>query len=442
MTPFLVSCKGGFKECSITLFEAGSDAGAKTNDGETAFALATSGGHQDVIAALESKLIEATKLGNVTQVTALVNGGVDADTVSVLDKGRSVLILAAAAGSVACIDVILANCNDGLKDKADQDGTTAFHASCAGGHNDCVKALVAAGTDITASDNDGKTGWALATANGHTDVTRFLELQFLSAGKENKEALLRSYILGEVDINALDEGDDACNAFHICCEGGFAGWVEALVEAGCTVTAKNAQGKTGRDLAVSGEHESVSQVLDHAMIAASKTGSTERMSNFLDIGVSVDVCHAQSGRTALMEACAGGHEDCMKCLLTRGASHAITDGTGATALMLAAGAGADSCVSQLVDAGSLLDVSETSGKTAFMFACLNGHTEVVKILTSAECNMEMKDLNGKSGWSMAAERYWEHVQRVLEGLLLAAAKSVDVQKLRSALAAGINVDAV
>jgi len=166
------------------------------------------------------------------------------------------------------------------------------------------------------------------------------------------------------------------------------------------------------------------------------------MSNFLDVGVSVDVCHVQNGRTALMEAAAGGHDVCMSCLLKREASHAIADTTGATALMLAAGAGAGTCVTQLVDAGSMLDVADTSGRTAFMFACLSGQTQAVEILTSAECKIEMKDANGKTGWTHATDNHWEPVKKVLEGLLLAAAKSLNAQKLNAALAAEINVDAV
>ena len=441
MTAFLTSCAGGQLECAKMLFDAGSDAGAQNNDGETAFSLASSGGHHQVTTKLELELIEATKSGNVSQVTALLNGGADANAVSVVDKGRSVLVLAGAAGSVACVEVFLQN--GGLKEKADQEGATAFHVSCAGGHCDCVKALVAAGTDVTASDNGSKTGWALASANGHTEVTRFLELQFLSAGEDNQEALLRSYILGEVDINAKDEGDGgASSAFHICCAKGFAGCVEALVEAGCIVTDKDAEGKTGLDLALSGEHEAVKQVLDHAMVAAAKTGSTERMSNFLDIGVSVDVCHAQSGKTALMESSAGGHDAAVTCLLDRNATHSIADTTGTTALMLAAGAGAANCVTQLVTAGSGLDPSENSGMTAFMFACLSGHTEAVTILTSAGCKIDVKNQKGDTGWTLATKGHWEPVKKVLEGLLLVAAKSLDAPKLEAALAAGVNVDAV
>ena len=433
MTAYLLACGAGHASIVKKLVAAGANLAASSTDGSTAAALA----NDSVRKVLEEALLMFSADGNASKLDDLIKSGTS--TTVTTASGGTALMAACKGGHIDCANLLLANHAD---DSPDDVGRTAFHASCAGGHCDCVEALVAAGTDVTASDNDGKTGWALASANGHTDVTRFLELQFLSAGKDNKEALLRSYILGEVNINAVDEGDDACTAFHICCEGGFAGCVEALVEAGCTVTAKNAEGKTGRDLAISGEHDSVNQVLDHAMISAAKTGSTERLSNFLDIGVPVDVCHAQSGRTALMEAAAGGHEDGMKCLLSREANHAITDKTDSTALMLAAGAGADNCVAQLVEAGCVLDAVEASGKTAFMFACLNGHTEVVKLLTSAGCNIEMKDLNGKSGWMLAADKHWEPVKKVLEGLLLAAAKSVDTQKLRSALAAGINVDAV
>merc|ERR1719326_1816457 len=125
------------------------------------------------------------------------------------------------------------------------------------------------------------------------------------------------------------------SVFHICCANGSSGCVDALVDAGCSVSCKTADGKTGRDLASAAEHSSVLQSLDRAMIAAAKAGDTERVTEFLDIGVSIDAAHAKTGRTSLMEAANGGHDELHALLLQRQANFELSDKSGATALILA-----------------------------------------------------------------------------------------------------------
>ena len=59
-------------------------------------------------------------------------------------------------------------------DVADSRGYTAYHHACAGGHLECVKALLKAGCDTLRTNDGGATGWQLAEKGGRSDVTAYL----------------------------------------------------------------------------------------------------------------------------------------------------------------------------------------------------------------------------------------------------------------------------
>jgi ankyrin repeat protein len=59
-------------------------------------------------------------------------------------------------------------------DRGDPRGCTAFHHACAGGHVDCVKALLKAGCGTARTNDAGETGWALARQSGRQPALMLL----------------------------------------------------------------------------------------------------------------------------------------------------------------------------------------------------------------------------------------------------------------------------
>eukprot|EP00418_Pyrodinium_bahamense_P062464 CAMPEP_0179085884 /NCGR_PEP_ID=MMETSP0796-20121207/38923_1 /TAXON_ID=73915 /ORGANISM="Pyrodinium bahamense, Strain pbaha01" /LENGTH=133 /DNA_ID=CAMNT_0020783335 /DNA_START=46 /DNA_END=444 /DNA_ORIENTATION=- len=78
------------------------------------------------------------------------------------------------------------------------------------------------------------------------------------------------------------------------------------------------------------------------------------------------------GLTPLMIAAMHGHEDCLRCLLQRGADLDARDGRGWTALMHAAFRGQGPCLRLLAEHGADLDARDFLGTTAAMRAAMAG----------------------------------------------------------------------
>jgi cytohesin len=55
-----------------------------------------------------------------------------------------------------------------------QGGRSALMRAAAGGHTDCVRALLEVGADTLAADNAGDTALTLASHEGHSDCVRLL----------------------------------------------------------------------------------------------------------------------------------------------------------------------------------------------------------------------------------------------------------------------------
>lgn len=89
------------------------------------------------------------------------------------------------------------------------------------------------------------------------------------------------------------------------------------------------------------------------LLDAAREGDLQRMLAALEQQCNhPDVVDPQRGCTALHMAADGGHEDCLRALVERGASVEAADTLGLTALHWAAAAGREPCLQALLDAGS------------------------------------------------------------------------------------------
>merc|ERR550519_3135601 len=93
--------------------------------------------------------------------------------------------------------------------------------------------------------------------------------------------------------------------------------------------------------------------------------------------------------TALTLACAGGHEELVTLLLSRGADIEHRDKKGFTPLILAATAGHDKVCEILLDHSADIEAqSERTKDTPLSLACSGGRYEVVEVLLRRNANKE------------------------------------------------------
>lgn len=118
--------------------------------------------------------------------------------------------------------------------------------------------------------------------------------------------------------------------------------------------------------------------------------------------------------TALTLACAGGHEELVSLLLSRGANIEHRDKKGFTPLMLAATAGHAGVVEILLNHGADIEAqSERTKDTALSLACSGGRIEVVDILLARGANKEHRNVSDYTPLSLAASGGYTNIIKLL-----------------------------
>merc|ERR1712142_88048 len=118
--------------------------------------------------------------------------------------------------------------------------------------------------------------------------------------------------------------------------------------------------------------------------------------------------------TALTLACAGGHEELVTLLLSRGADIEHRDKKGFTPLILAATAGHDKVVEILLNHGADIEAqSERTKDTPLSLACSGGRSEVVEILLSRGANKEHRNVSDYTPLSLAASGGYTNIIKLL-----------------------------
>ncbi|KAL6268769.1 hypothetical protein P5V15_001894 [Pogonomyrmex californicus] len=120
--------------------------------------------------------------------------------------------------------------------------------------------------------------------------------------------------------------------------------------------------------------------------------------------------------TALTLACAGGHEDLVELLLSRGADIEHRDKKGFTPLILAATAGHQKVVEILLNHGADIEAqSERTKDTPLSLACSGGRYEVVELLLNRGANKEHRNVSDYTPLSLAASGGYVNIIKLLLG---------------------------
>ena len=187
-------------------------------------------------------------------------------------------------------------------------------------------------------------------------------LALINAANKGDSEVVEALLDSGADINARDEQNQT--ALHLAASRGHTPIVKLLLERGADVNAKNLFGQT-------------------PLLAPVYRGSLDTVRALLDAGADVDARSGFAGQTLLL-AVSSGRTKVMEALLEEGADvNAKGEVYHETALMLAAAAGNTATVKALLEKGADVKAASTNGRTAMMIAEALDHTEVVKLLQEA-----------------------------------------------------------
>lgn len=119
---------------------------------------------------LDSRLLEASKAGNLKEVSALLQHG--AHVYATDSNNRTPLMWACINGHTYIADFLLQNGAD--INATDNNGENALMFACEEGHTATAAFLLEKGADINATNNFGSTSLMYACINGHTGTAAFL----------------------------------------------------------------------------------------------------------------------------------------------------------------------------------------------------------------------------------------------------------------------------
>ena len=157
--------------------------------------------------------------------------------------------------------------------------------------------------------------------------------------------------------------------------------VEAMIEDGAWVDARDLTSTT-------------------ALTAAASQGHVEIVRVLLQAGADVDVVGLRD--TALAAAADSGHVDVVRTLLNAGATLDRLLPGNDTALIRAARNGNEEIVAMLLAAGADADAQGMFGSTALMHAAERGRVKIVQLLVAAGADRDLRNFAGSNALGLAA----------------------------------------
>ncbi|EPS38454.1 hypothetical protein H072_7794 [Dactylellina haptotyla CBS 200.50] len=336
--------------------------------------------------------------------------------------GRTPLWLAAAAGSIEIVELLLkygAELYASNKHKRN-----AMHAAARFGQSQMILYLVSAGYGLTDCDNNRNQPLQLAVQQGKYEAARtLLELganvnaknfdgwsslhEALFAG-ENVE-MVKLLLEYGADINATDSnGVSPLNRAIIA---GNRMNARELIDRGADVCRKNKDGQSGlHDCARLARPEMLKYLLDAGMTSeidtpdrtigktplylAVEQGRPKMVQEFIKHGADVNKRTAEGWWTPLHEAVKKGYLEISEMLLKAGADPNAADDDGITCFHCCWRTGAVSLASLLLAHGADVNIKRKDEFTALHYACFEGRVDWAEFLVQNGANLEDETREG------------------------------------------------
>lgn len=192
-------------------------------------------------------------------------------------------------------------------------------------------------------------------------------LALINAANKGDSEVVEALLDSGADINARDEQNQT--ALHQAASRGHNPVVKLLLERGADVNAKNLFGQT-------------------SLLAPAYRGSLDTLRALLNAGADIEARSELSGQTPLLSV-SSLRTEVIEALLEEGADvNAKGEFYHETAVMLAAISGNKATVKVLLDKGADAKAASTNGRTAMLMAESLGHAEVIKLLQDAGASRE------------------------------------------------------
>nr|WP_246198629.1 ankyrin repeat domain-containing protein [Wolbachia endosymbiont of Ctenocephalides felis wCfeJ] len=338
--------------------------------------------------------------GRLEVARFLIEKGSDINAADTSTAGKKPTHVAAENNSESVIEFLL---EKGVSvDEADKNGWTPLHYAARFGQPEVAKFLIEKGADINAKDKNGGTPSNIAIDQKYDDVVEYLQQTQLGLDKQLLAAV----------------------------QGGDFRKVKDLVNQGANVNAKGEDGETPLHFAV-------------------QEGNLDMVQFFLDKGADIEVKDRYEW-TPLHFAASSDKFDVVKFLFDKNANIKARDIYGNMPLHVAARYSNKFEIVEFLldkDANDINDV--TNDCSTPLHAAVQGNKlSIVELLLDRGASIRIKDKYNRTPLNLAAKKGYVNIVQVIERMqlnldeeLLAAAESGDLNKIKSFITQGANLDA-
>jgi len=137
--------------------------------------------------------------------------------------------------------------------------------------------------------------------------------------------------------------------------------------------------------------------LNERLFEAAKNGNLQQLEFYISAGASVHARNICSHSwTPLHYAATFGHPNCVRLLLTNGASIDVKDNDNWTPLHGAVIMGHSDCARVLLAGGASVDTKDNDNRTPLHIAAKYGHPDCVRLLLDNGASVDAKDINNRT----------------------------------------------
>ncbi len=325
------------------------------------------------------QLVTAAWNGDIDQVTAALQAGVDPNTRDPAN-GLTVLMIAAGRGDIAMVETLLKAGADPLAVDS-QAGASVLHKAVQGGNLRVVQRLVEAGAFVD----------AVAPTTGHTPVMDALWFKYPD---------IVDYLLNHGATLHLMTHYGFSFEEHIKYELNVNRYGKEKLQR----AAESVQHREDRDAELIRQ-----QRLMAAVVAGDLAGVRRELANGAEVDARYPMVNSfNDGHTPLLVACREGHVEIARALLEAGADvNAVEPVFGAVPLHKAVYNGRVDITELLVSCpGINLDYQgATNGYTPLHDALWHGYDDCARVLVQAGARLDLRGHDGKTPYDIAVETF-------------------------------------